>query len=70
MLDENEPDSFQVLAVLICIAYFVILVGSLLLMEYRSVAGDMKKLTCSFWILFGFTWIIMFGVGAAAVALT
>ena len=48
-------------------AYFVILIATLLYLEYKSVSAQLKELSCSFWILFGLTWIILIGVGAAQI---
>ena len=37
VLDDDEPDYFKAMAILISVAYFVILIGTLLFLEYRSV---------------------------------
>jgi hypothetical protein len=68
VLDDEEPESFKSISILITVAYFVILIGALLFMEYKSHLGSMTTLSCSFWILFGMTWLILIAVGAAQVA--
>lgn len=70
ILDEDELDFFQAATILIAIAYFVILIGALLFFEFQSVDRQVSKLSCSFWILFGLTWLILIGVGAAAISFT
>ena len=37
VLDTDEPDFFQMMAVIVIVAYFVILIGILLYLEYSSV---------------------------------
>lgn len=70
ILDEDEPDYFKGGAIFICVAYFVILIGTLLYMEYQSVDHHISHLSCSFWILFGITFLILIGVGGAAINFT
>lgn len=67
ILDDKEPKALKAAAILVAIGYFVILIFSLLYLEYQSVNNDFKRLTCSFWILFGLTWIILIGVGVAII---
>ena len=70
VLDEDEPDSFRTAAILVIVAYFVILIGSLLYLEYVKAGHDLKRLTCSFWLLGGITFLILIGAGAAAITFT
>ena len=70
ILKDDEPDYFKAMAIIISIAYFVILIGTLLYMEYISVENDIKRLSCSFWILFGLTFLVLVGVGGAGVYYT
>ena len=70
ILKDDEPDYFKAMAIIISIAYFVILIGTLLYMEYMSVENDIKRLSCSFWILFGLTFLVLVGVGGAGVYYT
>lgn len=67
LMDDNEPDTLKAAAVLVAIAYFVILIFSLLYLEWTAAKQEANKLSCSFWILFGLTWIILIGVGGAMV---
>ena len=70
ILDEDEPDYFQAGAIFISIAYFVFLISALLFFEFQSVDNNISRLSCSFWILFGITFLILVGVGAAAITFT
>ena len=70
VLDENEHVFFQAGAILISIAYFVLLIGMLLYFEFQSVDRQVSRLSCSFWILFGLTFLILVGVGGAAITFT
>ena len=70
VLDDDEPDYFRAGAIFIAVAYFVVLVSALMFMEYRSVDHKISKLSCSFWLLFGITFLILVGCGGAAISFT
>ena len=70
LLDDEEPDYFKALTVLVIVFYFIMLIGSLLYMEYEGVHGKWRQLSCSFWILAGLTYLILLGIGAAAIYYT
>ena len=64
---DDEPDIIKAGSVLIAVAYFVGMIAALLYLEYQSVNNEVSKLTCSFWILFSITYLILIGVGVACV---
>lgn len=70
ILDEDEPTFFQAGAIFISIVYFVMLISSLLYFEFQAVDRQVSRLSCSFWILFGLTFLILIGVGGAAITFT
>ena len=70
LMDEDETDIVRGGVVVIGIAYFMILVGNLLYLEYRSANHDIGRLSASFWILFGFAWLVLLAVGAYALTFT
>ena len=70
VLDEEEPSYFRGTAILVCIAYFVILIGSLLYMEYVASKQTINRLSCSFWLLFGVTFLVLVAVGGALIYYT
>jgi len=45
----------------------LLLIGTLLWLEYRSSGSDITRLSISFWILFIVAWLVLIGIGAAAV---
>lgn len=70
VMDEEEPSYFRAAAILVSIAYFVILIGSLLYMEYVAAKQTLSRLSCSFWLLFGVTFLVLVGVGGALIYYT
>lgn len=70
VLKEDEPDYFRTTAIFVSVAYFVLLIGSLLYLEFQSVGYSAKRLSCSFWLLFGITFLILCGVGGALISFT
>ena len=70
VLEEDEPNYIKGSAIGVCAAYFLLIIATLLWLEYRSAGSDASKLTLSFWILFIVAWVILIGIGAAAVNFT
>ena len=62
--DDEEPDYFKKATLFTVVAYFVILVGTLLYVEYEGAEHQLNRLTKSFWVLFTFVFLVLFGAGA------
>ena len=70
VLDDDEPDFLKGAAIFVAVAYFVILIGTLLYLEYQSANYQASKLSCSYWILFGLTFLVLVAAGGAAIHFT
>ena len=58
------------MAVFVSVAYFVLLIGTLLYLEYSSVEAQISRLSCSFWVLFGITFLILIAAGGIVIQYT
>ena len=70
LLDDKAAEVLKGTVIIVIILYFVIMIGSLLYLEYEGLGRNWRNLSCSFWILAGLTYLVLLGFGAAAIYYT
>lgn len=63
ILVDGEPQLFKGMTVVVAAGYLLLIVGSMLFVQYRAVGANFKKLSASFYVLLGVTAILFILAG-------